>query len=146
MKKVFFKNRLISGILVALLIVFIVVPIRSVAAQAPVNLGSTATFAVLAYTTITNTGTTTINGSTGGDVGLFPGTEFTGQESITIAGSLHIADAVASLAQTDLITAYDDANGRLPVTRIPSELGGTTLTPGIYDWPTEHFKLLVLLF
>ena len=117
--------------------------------QPTVNLGTTSTFAVLAGSTITNTGTTTINGSAGGnvdgnvggDVGLFPGTAFTGQASTTISGTVHLNDAVAIKAKDDLVTAYNDAAGRTPVTTIPSELGGSTLTPGTYDSADGTFQI-----
>jgi hypothetical protein len=49
-----------------------------------------------------------------------------------MSGAVHVADAVAIDAKNALVTAYNDAAGRTPVTTIPSELGGTTLTPGTY--------------
>src|SRR5450759_2255188 len=112
-----------------LLLAMMAVPAMSMAAQPTVNLGTTASFAVLAGTTITNTGPTTING----DVGLHPGTAFTGRASVTLSGAVHLADAVALQAKNDLVTAYNDAAGRTPVTTIATELGGRTLTPGVYD-------------
>jgi hypothetical protein len=113
------------------------------ASQPTVNLGTTSSFAVLAGTTITNTGPTTINGSAGGDVGLYPGTAFTGQASVTVSGVVYINDSgsVALTAKNDLVAAYDDAAGRTPVTRIPTELGGTTLTPGVYDSADGTFQI-----
>src|SRR5659263_210816 len=102
------------------LVVMLVVPATSMAAQPPVNLGTTASFAVLAGSTITNTGPTTITG----DVGLSPGSAFTGQASVTLNGALHVADAVAVQAKKDLVTAYNDAAGRTPVATIATELGG----------------------
>ncbi|MGE5421784.1 MAG: ice-binding family protein [Ignavibacteriales bacterium] len=111
------------------------------AAQPTVNLGTTSGFAVLAYSTITNTGTTTINGNYGGDVGLYPGSDFPGQASVSVSGAVHLTDAVASKAQDDLVTAYNDADGRGPVTRINSELGGTTLIPGVYDSANGTFQI-----
>lgn len=133
------KMRLIPLLLTPLLVlvVMLVVPSMSVAAQPPVNLGTTSSFAVLAGETITNTGPTTING----DVGLHPGTAFTGQASVTLNGALHLTDAVALQAKNDLVTAYNDAAGRTPVTRIPTELGGTTLTPGVYDSAAGTFEI-----
>lgn len=92
------------------------------------NLGTTSSFAVLAGSAITNTGPTTING----DVGLSLGSAFTGQASVTMSGAVHVADAVAIDAKNALVTAYNDAAGRTPVTTIPSEIGGTTLTPDTY--------------
>ena len=139
------KMRLKSLLLTPLLISMMVVNTTVMAAQPTVNLGTTSTFAVLAGSAITNTGTTIINGraggNVGGDVGLSPGTVFTGKDSTTVIGAVHLADAVAAKAKDDLVTAYNDAEGRIPVTRIPSELGGTTLTPGTYDSADGTFQI-----
>lgn len=97
-------------------------------AAAPVGLGTASNFAVLAGTTITNTGATTITG----DVGLHPGAAVTGFDSVSLTGATHYADAVALQAQADLVTAYDEAAAATPVNAIPTELGGTTLAPGVY--------------
>lgn len=123
------------------LLVMLSFPSIASAAQPPVKLGTTQSYAVLAGSTITNTGTTTINGATGGNVGLHPGTIFTGQETATISGTVHLADANALKAKNDLVTAYNDAAGRTPVTRIPTELGGSTLTPGTYDSADGTFQI-----
>src|SRR5665648_213818 len=123
------------------LVLVLVLPGVAFAAQPPVDLGTTSSFAVLAGSTITNTGATTISGDAGGDVGLFPGTAFTGQASVTLSGAVHLADAVASTAKDDLVTAYNDAAGRTPVTTIPTELGGTTLDPGVYNSASGTFQI-----
>lgn len=99
------------------------------AAQAPIVLGTTESFAVLAGSTITNTGPTTITGN----VGLHPGDAVTGFESVILSGELHLADAVAEQAKVDLVTAYNDAAGRGPATRVATELGGQELMAGVYD-------------
>jgi len=130
-----------ASLLVTLSLIFLALPSSVMAAQAPVNLGTTSSFAVLAGTTITNIGTSTINGDAGGNVGLFPGSAFTGLETITISGAVHLNDAVASVAQNDLVIAYDDAAGRTPVTRIAAELGETTLKPGVYDSAEGFFQI-----
>ena len=145
------KMRFISLSLTLSLVAMIAVPTLRVKAQGQptVNLGTTSTYAVLAGSTITNTGTTTINGSVGGnisgnvggDIGLFPGTVFTGRASVTVSGAVHLTDTAASKAKDDLVTAYNDAEGRTPVTRIPSELGGTTLKPGTYDSADGTFQI-----
>ena len=101
-------------------------------AAATVGLGTATNFAVLAGTTITNTGATTITG----DVGLHPGTAVTGFDTVTLTGAKHYADAVALKAKNDLVTAYDNAAGATPVTAVPTELGGTTLTAGVYGSDT----------
>ncbi|HEY5583841.1 MAG TPA: ice-binding family protein [Ruminiclostridium sp.] len=135
------KKRFISVLLVLLLIVMMVAPTMTMAAQPTVNLGTTSDFAVLAGSTITNTGTTTINGSVGGNVGLYPGTVFTGLADVSVSGAVHLADTEAIAAKDDLVIAYNDAGSRLPVNRIPTELGGTTLTPGTYDSADGTFQI-----
>ncbi len=140
--KTFKKNRFMLLPLIVLMAGVIAVPTMSIAAQETVDLGTTSIFAVLAGTTITNTGSTTIDGNTpegGGNVGLYPGTAFTGQgpgaDEVTMTGwTVYLSDlaGVASMAKDDLVTAYDDAAGRTPATTIAAELGGQTLTPGTY--------------
>src|ERR1700722_6020166 len=98
------------------------------AATAPVNLGTAASFAVLAGSTVTNTGPSTING----DLGVSPGTAVTGFPPGTVNGTIHAADAVAGQAQSDLTTAYNDAASRTPPVVVSGDLGGLTLTPGVY--------------
>jgi hypothetical protein len=101
--------------------------------QAPVGLGTAASFAVLAHTTVTNTGPSTISG----DLGVSPGTAVTGfPPGIVISGTQHVTDAVAAQAQLDVTTAYNDAAGRLPVTSVSADLTGQTLAPGVYGGPT----------
>jgi hypothetical protein len=58
-----------------------------------------------------------------------------------IVGAQYIADAVALQAKTDLVTAYDDAAGRTPVITVATELGGTTLTPGVYNSASGTFGI-----
>jgi hypothetical protein len=99
---------------------------------ASINLGTAKSFAVLAGTTITNTGATTI----AGDVGLHPGASVTGFTTVTLHGAKHIGDAVALSAKNALVTAYNDAAGATPVKKVATELGGTTLKPGVYGSDT----------
>jgi hypothetical protein len=103
------------------------------AAQAPVNLGTAASFAVLAGTTVTNTGPSTING----DLGVSPGTAVTGFPPGTVNGTQHDADAVALQAQSDLTNAYNDAASRTPAASAPADLSGETLAPGVYNNATS---------
>ena len=104
------------------------------AAPATVNLNSATSYAILAGTTITNTGSSVI----AGDIGLSPGTALTGFPPGTqSSGSQHITDASAATAQTDLTAAYVDASTRTPATAIPADLGGQTLTAGIYAAPSS---------
>jgi hypothetical protein len=99
------------------------------AAQPPVGMGTAAPFAVLAGSTVTNTGPSVISGS----IGLDPGTAITGFPPGTQTnGSTYAADAVALQAQNDLTTAYNQAAGATPVTVESADLGGQTLAPGVY--------------
>jgi len=116
-------------------------PTMCIAAEPTVNLGTTEGFAILSGQTITNTGSTVISGSAGADVGMYPGSAFTDQATITLGGALHINDPVAIIAKSDLVAAYDDAAGRTNVTRIESELGGKTLIPGTYDSADGKFQI-----
>jgi hypothetical protein len=50
----------------------------------------------------------------------------------TVDGTIHAADAVARQAESDLTTAYNDAAGRTPPLLVSRELGGLTVTPGVY--------------
>ncbi len=98
------------------------------AAQAPVGLGTADAYAVLAGSTITNTGPSVINGN----LGLTPGAAITGFPPGTVNGTIHAADGPALQAQSDLTTAYNDAAGRTPPVSIAGDLGGLTLTSGVY--------------
>jgi Ice-binding-like len=102
----------------------------ALAQPAPVGLGTAASFAVLAGTTVTNTGPSTISG----DLGVSPGTAVTGFPPGTVSnGTIHSADGVAAGAQSDLTTAYNDAAGRSPTANVPGFIGaGQTLAPGVY--------------
>ena len=99
------------------------------AAATPVPLGTASSFAVLAGAGITNTGPTTVNG----DVGTFPTTTITGAGSLTINGTNHAGDGVTQQAQTDLVTAYNNAAAQGPTNPIVADLGGQSLSPGVYN-------------
>ncbi len=110
---------------------------RASAATPPVSLGSAANFAVLAGSTVTNTGPTMITG----DLGLSPGTAVTGIPPGQVVGAIHTADSVALQAKNDLTSAYDDAAARPTTATVPVELGGTTKTPGVYESPAGTFGI-----
>ena len=115
-------------LLLAMSLALVAAPAPAIAAEPTVNLGTAEGFAILAGTTITNTGPTTITG----DVGLHPGTSFV-DTGVTLIGTRYIADAVANQAKIDLVTAYNDAAGRPVSGAVPVDLGGLTLTPGVYS-------------
>jgi len=123
--------------LIGLFILMFGISMICVSALASINLGTTKNFAVLASSTITNTGPSTITGN----IGLYPGTSFVNPEEITLNGTIHLTDGVASTAKDDLTTVYNQTSGVLPVIRIATELGGQTLTPGIYDSADGTFQI-----
>jgi hypothetical protein len=97
-------------------------------AQNP-SLGSAQAFAVLGASTVTNAGPTTVTG----DLGVSPGTMVTGFPPGILTGTLHAGDPVAFQAQADLTVAYNACAGAaVTVTLTGQDLGGQTLTPGVY--------------
>ncbi len=119
----------------ALVALFVAGPLASgaQAAAVAVPLGTASAFSVLAGSTVTNTGTTTIDRS----VGVSPGSAITGADTMTIGGTYHQADAVALTAKNDLTTAYNTAAGEGPTTDPGVNLGGLTLVGGVYNRSTE---------
>ncbi len=133
--------------------------------QAPVTLGSTAQFAVLAGYAITNVPASAITG----DIGVSPAaesfitgfslTDWTGYAtSPQVTGRLFGADmaaptpAMLTQAKGDLTVAYNDAAGRMPAPVGPflnpgsGNLAGLNLAPGLYKFSgdavaTEDFTL-----
>lgn len=101
----------------------------AIAGPAPVFLGSAGTFAVLAGSTVTNTGATHVTG----DIGLSPGSSVTGFPPGALTGTKHVTDPTAAQAKLDLTTAYNNAAGRTlaPIT-VAGNIGGRTLAPGLY--------------
>ena len=93
-----------------------------------VNLGSASTYAILATTSVANTG----NSSFDGDIGVSPGTAVTGFPPGVLTGTIHGGDAAAASAQVDLAAAYKDAAARPASAAIAGDLAGRTLTSGVY--------------
>lgn len=102
-------------------------------AEPEIDLGLASGFAILAGSTVTNTGGTVVIG----DLGLSPGSSVTGFFPIdagpgNVVGDYHITDTEAANAQLALTAAYNDAAGRAGGTPVAGNLGGQTLAPGIY--------------
>jgi outer membrane autotransporter protein len=99
-------------------------------------LGTAAFFGVLGGSTVTNTGTSVIQGN----VGVWPGGAITGFPPGTVLppGTIHAGDAVAQQAQSDLTVAYNALQG-LPsqVDLTGQDLGGLTLGPAVYSFVTS---------
>nr|6EIO_A Chain A, Antifreeze protein [uncultured bacterium] len=106
-----------------------VIPLQTTV-QTPITLGSANNFAVIAGSSVTNTGATNITG----DLGLSPGTSIGGFPPGILNGTLHINDAIANQAKLDITTAYNDAAARVAsdMVTISGNIGGLTLTPGLY--------------
>lgn len=99
-------------------------------ATAP-NLQTAGNFAVLGGSAVTNTGATII---TGCDVGLSPSSGITGfPPGVVIMGTIHDGDLTAAQAQSDLTAAYNSTTlESCDVDLSGQNLGGMTLTPGVY--------------
>jgi len=116
-------------------------PASSVHAQTP-PLGTVATFAVLAGSTIANVGPTVLSGTATdpGNLGLSPGNAVGGFPPGLLTGpgaTIHISDAIAVQAQIDLTNAYNFLASRPTTANLTGQnLGGLTLTPGVYSFAT----------
>ena len=98
-------------------------------------LSTAQTFAVLAGSTVTNTGATTV----AGNLGIDPGIAATGFPPGLVAdGTIHSGDAVALQAQSDTTTAYNTLAGEAPTEDLTGQdLGGKTLTAGVYRFSSS---------
>ncbi len=96
-----------------------------------ISLGNAAPFAVLAYSTVTNTGPSVVSGN----IGLTPGTSITGFPPGILAppSMQYTTGGVAMAARTDAISAYQQAVAESCNSDLTGQnLGGQTLTPGVY--------------
>jgi hypothetical protein len=110
---------------------FSVLPLLALSAFAnSVNLGTAGTYAVLAGSAVTNTGSSVLTG----DLGVLPGTAVTGfPPGVVVGGTMNVGNAAAQTAEADLNTAYNEAAGLARTGTLTGEnLGGMTLTPGVY--------------
>jgi hypothetical protein len=122
------RRSLISFSLAALVV--LIWPATALAATDPL-LGSAGNFAVLSGAAMTNTGPSWITGAIGatgaGITGFPPGT----------AGPKHAGDSVYTTAETDLVTAFNNASAEATTTDYSNvNLGGLTLGPGVYNQST----------
>ncbi len=104
-------------------------------AQTAPSLGAAQSYAVLGGSAVTNTGTTVVTG----DLGLSPGSAVTGfPPGIVLSGTIHAADAGAAAAQVSVTAAYNTlASQGCTQDLTGQDLGGLTLTPGVYCFSTS---------
>ena len=97
-------------------------------------LGTAGDYGVLGSSTVTNTGGTVITG----DLGVSPGSAITGFSAIdggpgSYTGALNQANAASAQARADATTAYVNLAGQSFTANLTGlDLGGMTLTPGVY--------------
>ncbi len=121
----------VSALVLYSALFIVTAPFNVARAQVAPSLGSAHWFTVLGGSTVTNTGPTQITG----DLGASPGTAITGFPPGTTSRSvLHIADASANQAQVDIAAAYTVLGAEACTTTysVPTDIGGTTLPPGVY--------------
>ena len=110
-----------------------------------ITLGSAALFALLAYSTITNSvsvGTLISNGN----IGVSPGTSITGFPPGIVSGSTHSGDNLAAFAMGDALLAFSALASQSTSSILTGiDLGGQTLPPGIYRFDVAASCTGVLL-
>ena len=122
------NRRSLSVLTTVCLGVLLLNPFPAFAQTAP-PLGTAESFAVLGGSTVTNTGPSVITG----DLGVSPGSAVTGFPPGIVTGTIHAANAVALQAQSDTVTAYNNLAGQACTANLTGQdLGGLTLTPGVY--------------
>jgi type VI secretion system secreted protein VgrG len=102
--------------------------------HASIDLGTAGGFAVLGASAVTSTGNTVLNGN----LGLYPGFSITGFGPGVVNGTTFDGGPVAQQAQADALAAYNTLSS-LPLTQnlTGQDLGGLTLTPGVYHFSTS---------
>ena len=100
-----------------------------------VPLATSANYAVLGASTVTNTGNSTLDGS----LGLWPGDSITGFPPgfVVPPGTTDTTNAVAQQAQSALTAAYVDAAGRPVDTTTTADLANLNLQAGVYAGPSK---------
>ena len=100
-----------------------------------VALATSADYAVLGATTVTNTGPSVLDGS----LGLSPGGSISGFPPglVLPPSTTDRANAVALQAQADLTAAYVDAAGRPVTATTTADLANLNLQPGVYAGPAK---------
>ncbi|WP_428328155.1 LruC domain-containing protein [Mucilaginibacter sp.] len=109
---------------------------RMAFAQTAPSLGAAQSFAVLGYSTVTNTGPTVVTGN----IGVSPGSALTGfLPGVILAGQFYSgAPSLAGPAQVSAQAAYTNLAGQATTTDLTGQdLGGKTLKPGVYNFSSS---------
>ena len=128
------KKKIMLRVLCTLAAIVSPALVSYVSAQATLpNLGTAGGFAVLAGSTVTSAGASTVVG----DIGVSPGTAVTGFPPGIVLGTVHGGDPVAVQAQSDLAIAYNNITSQACGTNLSGQdLGELTLTTGVYCFNT----------
>jgi fibronectin-binding autotransporter adhesin len=128
-------RRVQSGRAVALLVASLMAAAWPAVAAETIVLGAAQNLTILGGSTVTNTGATIITGN----LGLSPGSSVTGfPPGAIVNGAIHINDALAVQGHADAFTAYNQLAGEMLDTNLTGmDLGGLTLTPGVYRFNTS---------
>ena len=96
----------------------------------PVVLGSADSYSVLAVTSVTSTGSTSL----AGDLGVSPAGSISGfgPGQGSVAGSTHLNDASSAQAKADMDAAYANLDARMPGTAVAGDLSGNSFHNGIF--------------
>lgn len=123
-----FKKLIITSAALALIVGFL--PGSAQAVETVPHLGSASTYGALASAAITNTGTSSISGTAGGDIGVGGGTAPSGGTAFSGVQVLGGSSLTALLAGSAVLA---DSRGG---STTGVELGaGRTITPGAYTNP-----------
>lgn len=98
------------------------------AVRAQSQLGAAQPFSVLAASAVVCTGVSAVSG----DLGVSPGTSISGFPPGTVGGEIHADDATAASAQDALAAAYANMAALPAEGEIVGNLGGRTITAGVY--------------
>ena len=119
----------VAAFAISVTVGLVVLSHASAAPPTTIDLGTAASASVLANSGVTNSGNSLldhdVDSATGAIAGFPPG---------VTAGTLHLGDTTALDAQTDLSSAYNTAATETPTGDVTGiDLGGKTLTPGVYN-------------
>ncbi len=114
---------------------YVPVPVTLTPSSSP--LATAATYGILAYSAITNTGFSIVTGN----IGVSPSGAITGFPPGTASGTTDLNDSASATARASASSAYTTFAAMGPGTAISSTLDGQTLVPGVYSESSGTFHL-----